>query len=123
MGKSHELDGGRPDILALPEERKLRKLYYAGAVLPSPMGGTLEPLRVHYGGSSAGRVMFECLTSSLRYEMNIPKATTAERDAVRKELESNLEPTCPRHGPGERLVRMGRLLACRRCGISFGQPG
>lgn len=124
MGKTQRKEGdGLPEFLPLPQERKLRKLYYSGASLPSPMGGTLEPLRVHFGGSGAGRVTFECLTSSLRYELRIPRATTAERDAIRKKLQANLEPTCPRHGPAERLVRMGKSLACPRCGVSFGQAG
>lgn len=111
------------DILALPQERKLRKLYYDGATLPSPMGGVLEPLHVQFGGTGSGRVTFECLTSSLRYALSIPRATTAEREVVRKEVESGLDPTCPRHGTEERLARMGKVLACKRCGISFGSVG
>jgi hypothetical protein len=126
MGKI-QADGGEagslPDVLPLAQEKKLRKLYYSGASLPSPMGGTLELISVHFGGSRAGAVLFECLTSSLRFELTIPRATTGEREAVRKKIKAKRDPFCPRHGEGARLVRMGKSLVCRRCGISFGQAG
>jgi hypothetical protein len=87
------------------------------------MGGVLEPIAVRQGGSSPGTVLFECMTSSLRFALSIPKATTSERKAVREAIESGIDPTCPRHGLQERLVRTGSSWSCSKCGVSFGRAG
>ena len=107
------------DSLLLDNEKQLLKLYYAGARMESPNGGYLMLLGVRpaEGGSAVG--IFECSASSLRYEMEIPKATRTERKKVKDVLDSGEDPDCPRHGPGTRLVRAGRDLVCMSCGIAY----
>jgi hypothetical protein len=113
--------GGRElgDVLQLDNEKHLLKLYYAGQQMPSPNGGFLMPLGVRPDGSGAAVGIFECSVSSLRYEIAIPKATRGERKAVKEILVAGNDPACPRHGVDHRLVRAGKDLVCRRCGIPF----
>lgn len=93
--------------------------------MKSPQGGLLEVVRIQpaRGEKEPGRVVFECLTSSLRYELAVPPATRAERDEVRGVQEEGKEPHCPRHGPPVRLLRAGALLVCPLCGVSYGRVG
>jgi hypothetical protein len=102
--------------------KELRRQYYAGSRLESPMGGFLEPLRVRVENDGSGTALFECSASSLRFELRLPRATTTERKKVRDAQEDGLEPDCPRHPAGTRLQRVGSYLVCPRCGVRFGRP-
>lgn len=108
-----------PDAIRLDDEKALLKAYYAGHRMESPNGGYLMLLGIHpvEGGTAIG--MFECSASSLRYEIEIPKATRTERKKVRDTLDEGDDPDCPRHGQGMRLVRAGRDLVCTACGIAY----
>jgi hypothetical protein len=114
-----EDQAGQP--LAVPDPKRIQKLYYAGLQLPSPMGGFLEVLRVRPEGDHSATIIFECNTSSLRYTLEIPAATRTERRKVKEMQEEGLDPTCPRHGPGTRLNRVGGELVCTLCGIGYGK--
>jgi hypothetical protein len=107
------------DTLRLDDEKGPLKAYYAGLRMESPNGGYLMPLGVHplEGGTAVG--IFECSASSLRYEIEIPKATRTERKKVRDVLDEGDDPDCPRHGTGQRLVRAGKDLVCISCGIAY----
>ena len=107
--------------LPVPDPKKILKLYYAGLQMPSPEGGFLEVLRVRSEEDKSATVLFECNTSSLRYSMSIPAATRAEKKKVKDQQEEGLDPTCPRHGPGTRLSRVGSELVCSLCGVAYGK--
>ena len=124
MAKARQQEVAQPvagAILPLPEGGRLRTTYYGGGSMPSPMGGSLELIRVQFSPSGPGRVLFECMTSSLRYELSIPRATKAEKAGVQEALAAKGELACPRHRDLSRLDRVGRLLVCRKCGIAFGE--
>jgi hypothetical protein len=108
-----------PDAIRLDDDKALLKAYYAGHRMESPNGGYLMLLGIHpvEGGTAVG--IFECSASSLRYEIEIPKATRTERKRVRDVLDEGEDPDCPRHGQGVRLVRAGRDLVCTACGIAY----
>jgi hypothetical protein len=110
---------GQP--LELPDPKRIQKLYYAGLQLPSPEGGFLEVLRVRPEADHSATLLFECNTSSLRYALEIPAASRTERKKVKEMQEEGLDPTCPRHGPGTRLNRVGGELVCMLCGIGYGK--
>jgi hypothetical protein len=119
-GKKKQKRGGvLNDTLQLDNEKQLLKQYYSGQRMESPNGGYLMLLGVRPldGGSAVG--IFECSASSLRYEIEIPKATRTERKKVRDAMDDGEDPNCPRHGPGSRLVRAGRDLVCLACGVSY----
>jgi hypothetical protein len=78
-------------------------------------------IRPAEGGGSIG--IFECSASSLRYELDIPRATRTEREKVKRAIDAGDDPDCPRHGPGMRLVRTGRDLVCIACGVAYGKAG
>lgn len=103
----------------IEKARQLLKEYYAGQRMESPNGGFLILLgiRPQEGGTAVG--LFECSTSSLRYEIVIPKATRTERKKVRDVLQQDGDPDCPRHGPDFRLARAGKNLVCSRCGVAY----
>jgi len=107
------------EALQLDNQSLILKKYYAGQQIPSPNGGFLMLLGVRgiEDGSAIG--IFECSVSSLRYEVSIPKATRTERSKVKEVVDRAGEPDCPRHGAGTRLVRAGRDLVCRSCGIAY----
>ncbi len=107
------------DVLQLENEKQLLKQYYAGQQMLSPNGGFLILLGLRPADDGAAASIFECSVSSLRYEMRIPKATRTERKRVKDALSAGEEPDCPRHGPGTRLVRAGKELICRACGIVY----
>ena len=107
------------DTLPIEDEDTLRKLYYAGAQLPSPVGGFLEVLHVQPEADGSGTVIFECLSSSLRFRLPVNAATRTERKKVRERLESGMEPECPRHMDGRRLVRVDKDLVCSACGVRY----
>jgi len=113
---------GPEGILILPEDKFLYQAYYGGQQIPSPMSGgflMLLGVRPHQGDGAVA--LFECSASSLRCQLAIPKATRTERSKVKAVQEAGDDPECPRHGLGHRLVRTGKELTCRLCGISYGR--
>ncbi len=106
---------------ALPakDEETLRQLYYAGSQLPSPMGGFLEVLHVQPEEDGSGTVIFECLSSSLRFRLPLKAATRTERKKVRDRMNAGLDPECPRHEAGLHLQRVGRNFICSACGVRY----
>ena len=119
MAKNKRKPSILPDAIRLDDDKALLKAYYAGHRMESPNGGYLMLLGIHpvEGGAAVG--IFECSASSLRYEIEIPKATRTERKKVRDVLDEGDDPDCPRHGQGARLVRAGRDLVCTACGIAY----
>ena len=111
-----------PKILPLEDEKELLESYYEGRRVPSPMGGHLDPIRVQMEDDGSGTVIFECSSSSLRFSLSVKKATRTERRKVREMQEEGREPHCPRHGPDQLLVRVGKALVCPRCGVRYGRP-
>ena len=107
------------DVLQLDNQKQLLKHYYAGQQMASPNGGFLIPLGIRAQEGGAATAFFECSVSSLRYELTIPKATRTERKTVKEELEKGRDPECPRHTDFERLVRAGKDLVCRKCGVAY----
>ena len=82
-------------------------------------GRILQLLGVRALEGGVAIAIFECSASSLRYEMEIPKATRTERKKVRDVMDEGEDPDCPRHGEGYRLVRAGKDLVCTACGIAY----
>lgn len=123
MAKDPPKDREVLDATPLKQQKELRKLYYSGAQLRSPVGGSLEPIRVRYGGADEGVVFFDCLASSLRFSLTIPKATRTERRKVREMIDEGEDPICPRHGKGTLLIRKDRDLVCPKCGVRFARVG
>lgn len=107
------------DALQLSNEKQLLKQYYAGQQMESPNGGFLMLLGVRAVDGGSAVAIFECSVSSLRYEIVIPKATRTERKKVKDVVEAGKDPDCPRHGFEGRLVRAGKELVCRACGIAY----
>jgi hypothetical protein len=107
------------DALKLDNQKQLLKAYYAGKRLESPNGGYLMLLGIRAVEGGGAVALFECSASSLRYEAEIPKATRTERKKVREIMEAGDDPDCPRHGEGHRLVRAGKDLVCKACGIAY----
>lgn len=112
---SKEIDGA----FVLDATAANLKLYYAGSRLESPMGGFLDPIGVRGTENGGGIVLLECTTSSLRFALEIPKASRTDKDKVKKQIDAGEDPSCPRHGPLSRLQRVGDQLACARCGVPF----
>lgn len=113
--------GEQGSPLEVPDSKKLQRLYYAGLQLPSPEGGFLEPLRVRPEDDKSATVLLECNTSSLRYALPIPAASRTERKKVKDQQEAGEDATCPRHGPTQRLIRVGNDLVCMLCGVPYGK--
>ncbi len=111
--------GTRPEPIPL-EDASLLKRYYAGQRLPSPVGGTLELLGSRALPDGSARLLFECNSSSLRFELTVPKGTRRDREKVRDQIKEGLDPTCPRCGPTRGLIRAGGDLHCP-CGALFGK--
>lgn len=107
------------ETLPIKDTETLSQLYYAGAQLPSPMDGFLEVLHVQPEEDGSGTVFFECLSSSLRFRLPLQVATRTERRKVRERIDNGMEPECPRHAAGLRLVRLGRNLICPACGVRY----
>ena len=107
------------DAYPLDNVKQLLKNFYAGQQIPSPNGGYLLFLGMRPGENGGTQAFFECSSSSLRYQMEIPKATRTERKKVKEILDSGDDPDCPRHGPGNRLVRAGKDVVCSLCGVPF----
>jgi hypothetical protein len=107
------------EALQLDNEKDVLKAYYAGQRIESPMGGYLMLLGVRALEAGTALGIFECSASSLRYEIEIPKATRTERKKVREVLDAGDDPDCPRHGSGYRLMRAGKDLVCTACGVAY----
>lgn len=112
---SKEVDGA----FVLDADKETLKLYYSGSRLESPMGGFLDPIGVRGNEDGSGIVLLECTTSSLRFTLEVPKASRAERGKIKKQMDAGEDPFCPRHGSLSRLHRVGDQLTCPRCGVPF----
>ena len=108
----------RPDPLDLENEADVLKAYYAGSQLPSPMGGFLAVIHVQHEDDGSGTVLFECLSSSLRFRLPLKKATRTERSKVKAMIDDGMDPQCPRH-EGIRLRRVGPNWICPNCGVRY----
>lgn len=104
--------------LTLPDAAALRSVYYGGRRLPSPSGGFLMVLGVRPEDDGSGSLILECTSSSLRYELILPKATRSERQKVRAMIDDGYDPKCPRHS-AQLLTRIRHDLACPRCGVRY----
>ncbi len=104
--------------LTLSDEDGLLRLYYDGGRLPSPSGGFLMVLGVQPEDEGSGSILLECTSSSLRYQMRVPKATRSERKKVRDMIDEGIDPKCPRH-EDQLLTRIRHDLACPRCGVRY----
>lgn len=122
MARWHTQEPARFEGQELENETWLLEAYYRRARIESPEGGSLNPLLVEYADDGTGVVRFECLVSSLRYWVRIPKATRKELTAVREQKKEGYDPTCPRCRPADRLVRSGGRLVCPHCGVRYGSP-
>ena len=109
--------------LQVPKPKQTLAAYYAGSRMPSPLGGVLQVLGVRPLADGSARLILECDSSSLRYEVPIKKATRTEKTRVKEALQANTDPTCPRHGDRHRLKRIGPRLVCPDCGIAYGKVG
>jgi hypothetical protein len=121
MTRPHSDSGGALESdrrLTVPDEDSLLSLYYAGGRLPSPSGGFLMVLGVRPEDEGSGSLLLECTSSSLRYQMIVPKATRSERKKVRAMIDEDSDPKCPRH-QGQLLVRIRHDLACPKCGVRY----
>lgn len=118
----HTQEPARFEGQELEPEKWLLEAYYNRARIESPEGGPLNALLVKSEEDGTGVVLFECLTSSLRYWVRIPKATRAERAAVKQQQAEGYDPTSPRAVPADRLVRQGGHLVCPHTGVRFGRP-
>ena len=107
------------DAYPLDNVKQLLKNFYAGQQIPSPNGGYLLLLGIRQGENGGSQAYLECSSSSLRYQLDIPKATRTERKAVKDTLVAGDDPDCPRHGPGHRLVRAGKDVVCTLCGVAY----
>jgi len=112
---------GPDGVLVLEEDKFLQKAYYAGQQMHSPMGGFLQLLGVRSRDDGGAIALLECSASSLRYLMELAKASKGERTHVRAAQERGEDPDCPRHGTGVRLFRAGKDLVCPLCGIAYGR--
>ena len=121
IAESQPQPGSPKNPIALPREKKTLLRYYKGERLRSPMGGHLDVMGIREGSDGHGRVMLECNTSSLRYLLEIPKATRTEKARIKEAVDAGDDPTCPRHGPYQRLGRSGKNWVCPLCGVSYGR--
>ncbi len=119
--RNTEMEDPLEGVLDLEDERLLLKMYYAGSQMPSPNGGFLIPLGVLPAEDGWAILLMECSASSLRYRIDIPKATRTERKKVRDVQADGDDPDCPRHGDSQRLVRVGKDLVCNLCGVAYGK--
>ncbi|MFQ5537537.1 MAG: hypothetical protein ACE5GJ_08815 [Gemmatimonadota bacterium] len=119
--KQREEEGVVVETMTLENPKQLLKFYYSGARIPSPNGGFLIPLGVRAADDGSAVLFLECSVSSLRYQLAIPKATRTDRRKVKEMQKAGVDPHCPRHGPGQRLVRAEKNLVCPLCGIAYGK--
>ena len=108
----------RHEPLALENEKDVLRHYYEGSQLPSPMGGFLAVIHVQTESDGSGTVIFECLSSSLRFKLPIKKATRTERAKVKEHMEGGQDPACPRCHD-RRLSRVGPNWVCPSCGVRY----
>ena len=115
-------DTDKPTSTAIPlkADKALLKRYYSGQRLESPMGGFLELLGSQSQDNGSSRLLFECSTSSLRFELIVPKGSRGDREKVKKQFEAGEELLCPRCDNRKPMLRNGADLACQ-CGASFGR--
>ena len=113
-------EGGTRPAPILLEDSALLKTYYAGQRLPSPVGGHLDVLGSRALPDGSARILLECNSSSLRFEIIVPKGTRRDREKVREQIQEGSDPQCPRCRPQRLMVRAGDALQCP-CGASFGK--
>ena len=113
-------EGGTRPAPILLEDNATLKAYYAGQRLTSPVGGHLDVLGSRALPDGSARVLLECNSSSLRFEIIIPKGTRRDREKVREQIKEGSDPRCPRCRPQRPMVRVGSELHCP-CGASFGK--
>ena len=82
IAQSQPQPGSPSNPIPLPREKKTLLRYYKGERLRSPMGGHLDVMGIREGCDGHGKVMLECNTSSLRYLLEIPKATYSMQGTV-----------------------------------------
>ena len=107
----------------LEDVKKAERLFCSGRQVPSPLGGFLVPLGVRAEVNGTSTVLFECQSSSLRYQLPIRVATRTEKAKVKGQIVEGLDPLCPRGDGGPVLVRRGFDWYCPRCNIKFGRAG
>ena len=117
------LAGSPANPIPLPKAKKVLQRYYGGGRLSSPLGGLFDVLGVREGDGGTGRVLLECNTSSLRFVLEIPKATRIERAAIKEALQAGDDLFCPRHGTDQRLSKSGKNWVCSECGVPYGKSG
>ena len=110
------IEGDTP--FPLSDEKNLLRLYYEGNRMPSPTEGFLIVLRVQPEADGSGSILFECNSSSLRYRLNVNKATRTERTKVKTMIDEGREPKCPRHVE-HLLIRVKNGFLCPLCGVRF----
>ena len=113
--------GSPANPIPLPKSKKVLERYYEGKRLESPLGGNLDILGIRESDGGTGRVLMECNASSLRYVLIIPKATRTEKSKLKEVLAAGDDPSCPRHGPDQRLSKSGKDWVCALCGVSYGK--
>ena len=116
-----EVEEGTAPAIPLSVDKETLKAFYSGHRLPSPLGGHLELLAVREGDDGTGQAIFECSTSSLRFELAIKKATRTEKQKVKETQADGSDPTCPSHGSEQRLTLLGADWFCPQCGVRYGR--
>lgn len=119
--KKPDQEPGGFGVEELSDTKRMERLYCSGRQLPSPMGGFLVALGVRSEPDGTSTVLFECQSSSLRYQLPIRKATRTEKSKVKAQVEEDLDPLCPRGDEGPNLVRRGNDWFCPRCNIKYGR--
>lgn len=119
--KKPDHEPGGFGVEELSDPKRMERLYCSGRQLPSPMGGFLVALGVRAEPDGTSTVLFECQSSSLRYQLPIRKATRTEKSKVKAQVEEGLDPLCPRGDEGPGLVRRGNDWFCPRCNIKYGR--
>ncbi len=115
-----ESKGTTSDTLPLKDVKALTKQFYAGARMESPLAGRLELLGFQAQADGASRLMFECVASSLRFYMVVPKGTRGDRDKIKAQVANGEDPVCPRCFGRYPLDRVEKNMRCSHCGVSFG---
>ena len=122
MARSKSATAKKPTgfgVEELADTKQMERLYCSGRQVPSPMEGFLVALGVRAEEDGTSTVLFECQSSSLRFQLPIRKATRTEKKKIKDQVEEGLDPLCPRGD--DSLVRRGSNWFCPRCNIGFGK--
>ncbi len=104
----------------LEDGKAMERLYCSERQLPSPMGGSLAYMGARAEPDGTSTVLFECKTSTLRFELPMRNSTWRERRKVKEQVADGLEPLCPRAELGPALQRREDYWYCPRCNLKFG---